>query len=145
MVEGRTEQDVILLADGSYDVVDLWKALPARTTLVARTARNRVLYHFPAPQTEKRRRAKRKYGDAAPRSHELIQERKGWTTKQVVVRGHARKVRFRLHGPFLRKGAAEHPVFLVLMGGETYQRRGHVKHRAPVMGLVSAWGSTADG
>lgn len=142
---GRAAQPIVLLGDGSYDVTQLWKALPPQTALVARTARNRVLYQLPVPQAERRRGAKRKYGDQAPRPRDYLTERNGWTTKPVTVRGHERRVRFRVVGPFVRKGAAEHPVFLVLMGGETYRRRGRSRHREPVPVLVSAWGNQADG
>ena len=40
---GRADQDVLALGNGSYDVLDLWRERPARTVLLVRTARNRVL------------------------------------------------------------------------------------------------------
>jgi hypothetical protein len=46
---GRAEQPLLALGDGSFDVVDLWATLPARTVLLARTARNRALFALPRP------------------------------------------------------------------------------------------------
>ena len=40
---GRREQAVLALGDGGFDVVGLWRELPERTTLLARTACNRAL------------------------------------------------------------------------------------------------------
>ena len=139
----RTEQDVLLLGDGSYDVADFWKALPAHTWLVVRTARNRALFHLPAAEAP-RRGARRKYGTPAPKPADYLQQRKGWSVKSVEVRGHARSVRYRVEGPFLRADVAEQPVFLVLMGGQTYRRGQQRKYREPVPVLVRAVGQ-ADG
>jgi len=44
---GRTEQDLLALGDGSVAVVDLWRDLPERVTVLARTACNRVLVALP--------------------------------------------------------------------------------------------------
>jgi hypothetical protein len=56
---GRTEQQLLAVADGSYDTAALWTSLPERTVLVARTARNRALFALPVPEP-KRRGAPRK-------------------------------------------------------------------------------------
>jgi DDE superfamily endonuclease len=137
----RAAQPIVLLGDGSYDVSALWKALPAHTALVVRTARNRVLYQLPSPSPVKRRGAKRKYGELAPTPSVWIDDRRGWQTKVVMVRGHARVVRVRVEGPFLRREVAAHPVFLVVMGGQKYGRHGRSKRRNPVPVLVSAQAS----
>lgn len=135
-IANRAEQHLVLLADGSYDVADVWKALPAHTSLAVRTARNRVLYKFPEPEAP-RRGARRKYGVEAPRPAEYLQQRKGWQKRSVEVRGYQRSVRFRVEGPFLRAGVAGQGVFLVLMGGERYRRDQRQKYREPVPVLVS--------
>ncbi len=53
---GRREQPVLALGDGSFDVVDLWATLPARTVLLARTACNRVLHEMPPADSHRNRR-----------------------------------------------------------------------------------------
>lgn len=40
---GREAQRVLTLADGSFDVLELWRQLPERVDLIVRTARNRCL------------------------------------------------------------------------------------------------------
>lgn len=62
---GRAGQRVLLVGDGHYDSLTLWQALPERVTLLARSARNRVLYQLaPAPPPNQRGR-KRLYGERA--------------------------------------------------------------------------------
>ncbi|MBA3946768.1 MAG: transposase [Herpetosiphonaceae bacterium] len=134
---GRSQQQVVLLADGSYDVADFWKQLPHHTALLARTARNRALYELPVPTSTQRGRP-RKYGPPAPRPAEWLQRRSGWQTTTKEVRGHARRMRYRVEGPFLRSEVATQPVFLVVMGGQSYRRGQQRKHREPVPVLVSA-------
>lgn len=60
---GRAGQEVLLVGDGHYDTVDLWRDLPEGVILLARSAKNRLLYHLPGPQTGRGRR--RKYGARA--------------------------------------------------------------------------------
>lgn len=139
----RATQPVMLLADGSYDVADFWKALPPTTTLIVRTARNRALFALPAPSAP-RRGARRKYGAPAPRPADWIALRSGWTTRTVTIRGHARRLRYRVEGPFLRATVPTRPLFLVVMGGQTYRRRQQVQWRPPVPVLVNAVQTTAD-
>lgn len=134
---GRPSQPVVVLADGAYDVVDFWKQLPPHTTLMARSARNRTLFDLPPPEPS-RRGARRKYGERAPCPSEWIARRRGWRERQVLVRGHQRRIRVRVEGPFLRQRAPEQPLFLVLMGGQVYRRRGREKRREPVPVLVKA-------
>jgi len=62
---GRTTQDLLAVGDGSYDTADLWTALPPRTTLVARCAKNRALFRLPAPTSGPRCGAPRTYGARA--------------------------------------------------------------------------------
>jgi len=57
---GRTAQWLLFIGDGHYDHLGLWRALPDRVILVARSAKNRVLYHLPQPQPGCRGR-RRKY------------------------------------------------------------------------------------
>lgn len=48
---GRENQILFNLADGSFDVLDVWRGLPQRTVLAVRTARNRRLYYLPEKRT----------------------------------------------------------------------------------------------
>ena len=43
----RPEQAILFVGDGHYDNLKLWQHLPAGVTMLARSARNRVLYHLP--------------------------------------------------------------------------------------------------
>jgi len=43
-----------------------------------------------------------------------------------------------VEGPFLRKGAPDRPLFLLVVRGQTYSKHGHRKHRLPVPYLVNA-------
>jgi hypothetical protein len=44
---GRASQEILLVTDGSYDVLDYWRGLPERTIAAIRCAKNRVLYELP--------------------------------------------------------------------------------------------------
>jgi DDE superfamily endonuclease len=61
---GDADQRVLMVGDGRYDSLDLWKALPAGVILLARSARNRVVYHLPPSFSQKPGR-KRLYGEGA--------------------------------------------------------------------------------
>ncbi|MDW8352837.1 MAG: hypothetical protein RML99_13085 [Anaerolineae bacterium] len=66
---GRARQAIVVLADGAFDPVGLWKALPARVVLVTRTAKNRVLHRLPMSSGHRGRR--RLYGarEQTPQQH----------------------------------------------------------------------------
>ncbi|MBE7551633.1 MAG: hypothetical protein HS126_11235 [Anaerolineales bacterium] len=61
---GRKEQNILALADGAFDVLELWRGLPEGVTLLTRTARNRCLYWLPQPHSGPGRPAS--YGQKAP-------------------------------------------------------------------------------
>jgi hypothetical protein len=67
-----------------------------------------------------------------------LQVKDGWQTVQVPVRGRLREMRYRVEGPFLRDGLADHPVFLIVVRGMSRKVNGHKVHRDPVFYLVSA-------
>ena len=52
---------LLMVADGHYDTLNLWKNLPAGVTLMARSAKNRALWHLPEDTSRKNR----KYGERA--------------------------------------------------------------------------------
>ena len=69
---GRAAQWVLMLGDGSYDNIKLWLHLPTGVILLARSAKNRVLYEMPDEHSHKNR----KYGERAPTPQQVWQERK---------------------------------------------------------------------
>jgi hypothetical protein len=80
---GQSRRRILAVADGSYSGAGLWKALPPRTTVLARCPKNRALFALPAHTTDGRR----KYGDRLPTPQALLHERGGWRTMPVAVRG----------------------------------------------------------
>lgn len=133
---GRGSQRLLMVADGSYDTLALWKHLPAEVILLARSAKHRVLYHLPAATTGRGR--PRKYGDRAATPQQLWRSHQGWRKIKLLIRGHTRRLQYRVEGPFVRQGAADTPLFLLIVRGQTYQRHSRRKHRPPVPYLVNA-------
>jgi hypothetical protein len=131
---GRGSQTVLMLADGSFDTLGMWRGLPAGVILLVRSAKNRVLHHLPSPDAHRNR----KYGDRAPTPQALWQQRSGWQKLDLLIRGRTRHLQYRVEGPFLRKGAAETPLFLLIVRGQTYRQHGQRKHRDPLPFLVNA-------
>jgi hypothetical protein len=137
---GRAAQALLAVGDGSYDAAELWTALPPRTTLVARCAKNRALFRLPEPELRPRRGAPRKYGERAPVPPTWLHERAGWQHAVIPVRGRSIPLRYRVEGPFLVRTAPTRPLFLLVVGGVQRPR----VRREPTFWLVSAV-PTADG
>jgi hypothetical protein len=135
---GRTEQRVLALGDGAFDVVELWAALPARTVLLARTARNRVLYALPPTPAKRGRGRPPLYGPRALSPAQWLHERTGWQRSTPRVRGRDLALRYRVAGPFLRAGAPQQPLFLLVVGGCDHRRGRTRLQRPPAFYLVSA-------
>ena len=131
---GRDKQRLLMVADGKYDTLTLWKQLPEGVILMARSAKNRALYHLPPDQQTGRGR-KRLYGERALSPQQLWQQRTGWTQTSLEVRGRTRHLQVRVHGPFLRKGAANRPLMLIIVRGK--KRKGQ-RRRLPLPFLVNA-------
>ena len=134
--QGRTEQAILYVVDGSYDKPDFWKGLPHHVTALVRTAKNRALFYVPGPYAGKGRR--RLYGEQAPAPQAYLKQRAGWRSTQVKVRGHQRRVVYRVEGPFLRKTMPDHPVFLICVRGQSWQKAGQRKRRQPCFYCVNA-------
>lgn len=134
---GRVSQPLVALADGAFDQVELWRQLPVGVTLVTRTARNRVLYELPPAPTGGRGR-RRKYGarTLTPQMH--LHARGGWQQTTIEIRGRQRLLRYKLIGPLLRQGAPERPLFLLVVQGQSWRRRGKRHARLPAYYLVNA-------
>jgi hypothetical protein len=131
---GRRGQAVLVLGDAHFDTVALWQGLPARTVLVARTACNRVLYTLPPAGARRNRR----YGERAPRPDAWVTLRRGWQRTTVPVRGHALPLRYRIEGPYVRRGAASQPLYLLVVGGSSWADGHHRRRRQPSFWLVTA-------
>jgi hypothetical protein len=111
---GRREQTVLLVGDGHYDNVSLWQQLPAHVILLARSARNRVLWHLADPSGH----GNRKYGDRALTPQEVWQQKQGWHKLNLQVRGKLRHLQVKVLGPVLRKPVADVPLFLIVVRGK---------------------------
>jgi len=127
---GREKQPVLMVGDGHYDTINLWRNLPEGVVLLARSAKNRVLWTLPAPTARKNRR----YGERAPTPADYWRERKGWRRLNLEVRGRTRHLQVKVVGPFLRKGAAHRPLFLIIVRGKGNKRT----RRKPLPFLVNA-------
>lgn len=136
---GRQTQQLLALADGAFDVLDLWRGLPENVVLGVRTARNRCLYRLPRPQSGPGRPAL--YGDRLPAPGDGLRRQTGWSRTVIRVRGRDQQLRYRVEGPVLRDGMPERPLFLIIVGGQQWRvgkRRPHVRWRQPAFFLVSA-------
>lgn len=127
---GRAGQRVLLVADGHYDTLKLWRHLPAGVILMVRSARNRVLWHLPGPEA----RSNRRYGERAPAPATYWRDGKGWRRLEILVRGKPRHLQVKVAGPFLRKGAPDCPLFLIIVRGKATGGR----RRPPLPFLVNA-------
>ena len=128
---GRARQRVLMVADGHYDTMNLWQHLPGGVILLARSARNRVLWHLPGPHERKNRC----YGERAPVPADYWREQQGWRRLVLHVRGKPRHLQVKVAGPFLRQGAPNRPLFLIIVRGKANRRT----HRPPLPFLVNAW------
>lgn len=129
---GRVDQAILMVADGSYDTLNLWKHLPDGVSLLARSAKNRVLFHLPTPQTGRGR--KRIYGERASSPQQIWQARKGWRKLELMVRGRTRHLQYKVSQPVLRRGAAHRPLLLIVVRGKKNKRT----RRIPLPFLVNA-------
>jgi hypothetical protein len=139
---GRVDQPVLALADGGFDVLDLWKGLPERVILVVRTARNRRLCWLPKPDPQPGPGRPLYYGEVAPHPAEWLHTGlRHWPKQVVEVRGKHIEMTYQVLGPFVRDGMPERPLFLIVTKGMHRQIGKKVvrfKHRGPSFYLVSA-------
>lgn len=129
---GRSQQRVLMVADGSYDHLNLWQHLPEGVILLARSAKNRVLYALPHPKTGRGRKAD--YGQRVPSPQAVWQGRTGWQKLVLDVRDCLRHLEYKISVPVLRKGAPQRPLILITVRGK--QRNGY--RREPLPFLVNA-------
>ena len=146
---GRAAQQLLILADGGFDVLDLWRGLPERVILVTRTARNRCLYYLPKRDHKPGPGRPPSYGERAPHPADWLHAGlRNWPTQFVDVRGKQIKMRYQLLGPFVREGLPERPLFLIVVKGMhrlVGKKKLRYKHRDPSFYLVSAVQTTKGG
>ena len=139
---GRKQQKILVLADGGFDVLELWRRVPENVILVTRTARNRCLYYLPKAQAACGPGRPATYGERAPQpSAWLHAGLRKWPCQTVEVRGKTLSMRYQLLGPFVRDGLPERPLFLIVVKGMhrlVGKKKQHYKHRGPSFYLVSA-------
>ncbi len=139
---GRAKQWILLLVDGSLEKgVEFWKGLPERVVVLGRTARNRVFYHLPPPEKEKKRGHPQWYGERSPSPAQWLRQREGWKKEMLTVRGRKIEVTYRVEGPFLREGLPHQPLFLIVVRGcDRKVGKGKKKRirRPPAFFVVSA-------
>jgi hypothetical protein len=135
VAQARPEQAILFVGDGHYDNLRLWQQLPDGVTILARSARNRVLYHLPDDTMH----GNRKYGERAPTPQQVWQTNKRWQPLDIEVRGRTRHLQVCVRGVFVRKGAADTPLFLlVVRGKERKNPHGRTYRRQPLPFLVNA-------
>ena len=131
----RPGQAILLVGDGHYDNLELWKHLPAGVTLLARSAKNRVLYHLPDASGH----GNRKYGERAATPQQVWQTNKGWQQMTLEVRGRPRHLQVCVRGPLIRQGAPDCPLFLIVVRGKKRKNKyGRLYRRQPLPFLVNA-------
>jgi hypothetical protein len=139
---GRKDQTILALADGGFDVIDLWRGLPERVVLLTRTARNRCLYYLPKRAADPGPGRPASYGERAPNPAEWLHAGlRHWPTQQVQVRGKSIQMRYQVLGPYVREGLPERPLFLIVVKGMHRligKKKLHYKHKGPSFYLVSA-------
>lgn len=117
----------------------MWRGLPAQVALIVRTARNRCRSLLP-PQTTGRGRPQQ-YGKRAPQPVRWLAQQELFRRKRVLVRGRRITMRYQVHGPYLHDGVPGQAVFLIVIGGATWQRgkrRPRRGRREPALYLVTA-------
>jgi hypothetical protein len=129
---GCHQQAVLMVADGSYDNLNLWKHLPKGVILLARSAKNRVLHALPQPKSGRGHPAD--YGERVPSPQQVWQGRKDWQKRVLEVRSRLRHLQYEISAPVLRKGAPQRPLILITVRAK--QRKGY--RREPLPFLVNA-------
>lgn len=135
---GQPQRRVLAVADGSYGVAPLLRALPPGVSLLARTTRTRALFALPGPRLPGARGRQRRYGERGPTPAQTLHARTGWQRIATPVRGRTLHLRVQCTGPWLVKPAPEQPVLLLVVRGIGRAQQGRRGQRQPAFLLVSA-------
>ncbi|PJF21825.1 MAG: hypothetical protein CUN56_09130 [Phototrophicales bacterium] len=135
IAHNRPNQPILFVGDGHYDNLKLWQHLPEGIIMLARSAKNRTLYHLPDPTMH----GNRKYGDVAPKPQDIWRNPKTrWKSLEIDVRRQTRHLQVALRGPFVRKGAPNTPLFLIVVRGKKRKNKyGRYYRRQPLPFLVN--------
>lgn len=136
IAHNRPHQPILFVGDGRYDNLKLWQRLPEWVVLLARSARNRALYHLPDDTMH----GNRKYGKRAPQPQAIWQTKKTrWQAVNIDVRGKTRHLEVHVSGPLLRQGAPDRPLMLIVVRGKKRKNKhGHLYRRQPLPFVVNA-------
>jgi len=136
---GRFAQRVLAIGDGAYDTNGIWPLLPKWVALLVRCSKNRALYALAEESAGTRQQGRHpQYGPRQPAPRSWSRKRKGWSEAGLLVRGRVRHLQYRVLGPYLVEGAADQPVFLLVIRGCTRLRGQRQRHYEPRYYLVSA-------
>lgn len=113
--QGGAKRTILVVGDGAYSNAKLLAALPTRTLLLARCAKNRALFALPGPQPARGR--KRAYGERLPTPHEVLTSDEPVEPMTILVRGRAVSLRVGRLGPALVRPVAHRPVFVLVVHG----------------------------
>ncbi len=139
---GRSAQTILALADGGFDVLEMWRGLPAHVILITRTARNRALYYLPTPEPNPKPGRPPSYGEPAKKPWQWLHAGlRQWPKQTIEVRGKSIQMIYQVLGPFVREGCPEKPLFLIVVKGMhrlVRKQPPHYQHKKPSFYLVSA-------
>ena len=136
--QGRANQRLVGVADGSYDTQGIWQDLPANTTLLIRCAKNRKLLAWKPAQLTGQRGRPRVYGPPLPTPQQALHPRRSLQTIQLTIRGRERVMRYKVVGPVVLETVPDCPLFLLVIGGHTWVRGQKRKYYTPAYYLVNA-------
>lgn len=135
-IHQRPHQPILMVGDGHYDNLQLWQHLPDGVIMLARTAKNRVLHHLPDDTMH----GNRKYGQRAPKPQAIWRNPKTrWQALELHVRSKTRHLQVCVRGVFVRQGAPDIPLFLIVVRGKKRKTQsGRYYRRQPLAFLVNA-------
>lgn len=90
---------MLAVADGSYRVAPLLRALPTGVSLLARTTRTRALFALPEAPGSGQRGRHRRDGGRGPTPEQILHARSGWRQIPTWVRGRSLQLRVHTSGP----------------------------------------------
>jgi hypothetical protein len=140
-VPHERDRPIVVLADGAYSVAPMLAHLPRACWLIARCAKNRALFAVPEPEPPRRGR-KRCYGAQGATPQQTLHASQAWQTIRIMVRGRERVLRTVVTGPWVVRGAPQHPVWLLVVKGVDHGKGVTRRQRDPQYFVVSAVAQT---
>jgi len=124
---GQQDRPLVVTADGSYGNGTVIKALPAKTTLIARIRQDAKLHSMPTHQPSTGR--PRLYGDALPTPDQIRRDSSvEWICVDAFAAGRIHHFRVKRCAPVLwRKAGSDRPLQLVIISPLRYNRSRNAK------------------